>query len=99
MFTAVGPFHGAPVQYHPEPVGDLHGQLGAGSARRRGLQELHDLVGELDRAAAAAFVVEQPAHPGLLERGRDQVEPGPGVAVRGGGAGTAQAASYTGFLG
>ena len=51
----------------PEPVGDLRGQLGAGPGRRRSLQELHDLGGELDRAATAAFVVEQPAHPGLLE--------------------------------
>jgi hypothetical protein len=42
---------------------------------------------KLDRAAAAALVVEQPAHPGLLELRSDQVEPGPGVAVRGRGRG------------
>ena len=33
----------------------------------------------------AALIVEQPAHPGLLERRGDQVEPSPGVAVRGRG--------------
>jgi hypothetical protein len=67
------------VQPHPEPLGDLLGDLGPRPAL--GADEVHDLRVQLDRAATAARLVHQPRHPRLIERGRHQIERCPRITV------------------
>ena len=85
------------MQRHPQRPLELGGELRARSVRAFAaarLQEREYLWRELQRAAAPRSLVQQPDHPRLLERRRDQIERRARVAVRAGRGGRRLAAQH-----